>query len=82
MKNTLLVLSLGLCTFLALWFWLNPPQKRRILILLRLPGKKGFQWQTISQFSRPIPEGFERINLWPAELYDAMAIPKLKTNKF
>jgi len=28
------------------------------------------------QFSQSIPEGFERINLWPAELFDGIAIPK------
>lgn len=28
------------------------------------------------QFSQPIPEGFERINHWPAELFDYIAIPK------
>ncbi len=30
------------------------------------------------QFSQPIPEGFERINLWPVQLFDKMAIPKPK----
>ncbi len=30
------------------------------------------------QFAQPIPEGFERINLWPVELFDKMAIPKPK----
>lgn len=28
------------------------------------------------QFSQAIPEGFERINSWPAELFDFIAIPK------
>jgi hypothetical protein len=32
--------------------------------------------QAYVQFTQPVPEGFERINLWPAQLYDAMAIPK------
>jgi len=32
--------------------------------------------QAYVQFSQPIPEGFERIKLWPAELFDYMAIPK------
>ena len=34
--------------------------------------------QAYVQFSQPIPEGFERINSWPAELFDFMAIPKPK----
>lgn len=28
------------------------------------------------QFNQSVPEGFERINSWPAELFDKMAIPK------
>lgn len=32
--------------------------------------------QAYVQFSQAIPDGFERINLWPAELFDYMAIPK------
>ncbi len=28
------------------------------------------------QFSQSVPEGFERINLWPAQLFDEIAIPK------
>jgi hypothetical protein len=28
------------------------------------------------QFSQSVPEGFERINLWPVQLFDQMAIPK------
>jgi hypothetical protein len=32
--------------------------------------------QAYVQFSQPVPEGFERINLWPAQLFDAIAIPK------
>jgi hypothetical protein len=32
--------------------------------------------QAYVQFTQPVPEGFERINLWPVQLYDAIAIPK------
>ena len=32
--------------------------------------------QAYVQFRQSIPEGFERINLWPAQLFDDMAIPK------
>jgi hypothetical protein len=32
--------------------------------------------QAYVQFSQPIPEGFERISLWPDQLFDCMAIPK------
>ncbi len=32
--------------------------------------------QAYVQFSQPVPEGFERINLWPTELFDFIAIPK------
>lgn len=32
--------------------------------------------QAYVQFSQPVPEGFERINLWPDQLFDFMAIPK------
>jgi hypothetical protein len=28
------------------------------------------------QFSQSVPDGFERTNRWPVELFDAMAIPK------
>jgi len=31
--------------------------------------------QAYVQFSQPIPEGFERINLWPEKLFDCIAIP-------
>jgi len=31
--------------------------------------------QAYVQFSQSVPEGFERINLWPAELFDYIAIP-------
>lgn len=31
--------------------------------------------QAYVQFKQPIPEGFERINLWPVQLFDDMAIP-------
>jgi hypothetical protein len=27
------------------------------------------------QFAQPIPDGFERIKLWPDQLFDMMAIP-------
>ena len=30
------------------------------------------------QFAQSIPEGFQRINLWPVQLFDDMAIPKPK----
>ena len=33
--------------------------------------------QAYVQFSRSISEGFERINLWPTQLFDRMAIPKV-----
>jgi hypothetical protein len=32
--------------------------------------------QAYVQFTQSVPEGFERINLWPAQLFDAIAIPK------
>lgn len=32
--------------------------------------------QAYVQFSQPVTEGFERINLWPDQLFDFMAIPK------
>jgi uncharacterized protein (TIGR02145 family) len=32
--------------------------------------------QAYVQFTQQVPEGFERINLWPAQLFDEMAIPK------
>jgi hypothetical protein len=32
--------------------------------------------QAYVQFSQPVPEGFERIKLWPEQLFDLMAIPK------
>jgi hypothetical protein len=32
------------------------------------------------QFTQPVPEGFERINLWPAQLFDEIAIPKPHAN--
>jgi len=35
--------------------------------------------QAYVQFKQPVPEGFERINLWPVELFDGMAIPKPET---
>jgi len=28
------------------------------------------------QFKQPVPQGFERLALWPAELYDQIAPPK------
>ena len=34
--------------------------------------------QAYVQFKQPFPEGFERINLWPVQLFDEMAIPKPK----
>ena len=38
--------------------------------------------QAYVQFKQTVPEGFERINLWPVQLYDALAIPKPGTGKF
>jgi len=38
--------------------------------------------QAYVQFKQPIPEGFERINLWPVQLFDKMAIPKPEIKKF
>jgi len=32
--------------------------------------------QAYVQFTQSVPEGFERINLWPAQLFDCIAIPK------
>jgi hypothetical protein len=32
--------------------------------------------QAYVQFAQPVPQGFERINLWPAQLFDEMEIPK------
>ena len=32
--------------------------------------------QAYVQFTQQVPEGFERINIWPAELFDYIAIPK------
>jgi len=32
--------------------------------------------QAYVQFTQPTPVGFERINLWPVELFDKIAIPK------
>ena len=37
--------------------------------------------QAYVQFSQPVPEGFERINLWPAQLFDFIAIPKPEAKK-
>jgi len=34
--------------------------------------------QAYVQFTQPVPEGFERINLWPTQLFDFIAIPKPK----
>ena len=38
--------------------------------------------QAYVQFKQTVPEGFGRINLWPVQLYDLMAIPKPATGKF
>ena len=35
--------------------------------------------QAYVQFKQTVPSGFERINLWPFQLYEAMAIPKPET---
>ena len=35
--------------------------------------------QAYVQFKQPVPEGFERINLWPAQLFDGTAIPEPET---
>lgn len=32
--------------------------------------------QSYVQFSQLVPDGFERINLWPVQLFDCIAIPK------
>ncbi len=37
--------------------------------------------QAYVQFSQSIPEGFERINLWPAQLFDCIAIPNPEVGK-
>jgi len=34
--------------------------------------------QAYVQFSQTIPEGFERINLWPVHLFDQIAVPNIK----
>jgi len=34
--------------------------------------------QAYVQFTQPVPEGFERISLWPVQLFDAIAIPNLR----
>jgi hypothetical protein len=36
--------------------------------------------QAYVQFKKSLPEGFERINLWPAQLFDEIAIPMAKVN--
>ena len=38
--------------------------------------------QAYVQFSQSVPEGFERINLWPVQLFDCIAIPKPDVKKF
>jgi hypothetical protein len=38
--------------------------------------------QAYVQFKQPVPEGIERINLWPAELFNEIAIPKPEAEKF
>ena len=37
--------------------------------------------QAYVQFKQSVPEGFERINLWPVQLFDAIAIPKPLSKK-
>ncbi len=37
--------------------------------------------QAYVQFAQSVPEGFERIGLWPAELFDCIAIPNPKKRK-
>ena len=37
--------------------------------------------QAYVQFSQSIPEGFERINLWPVKLFDCIAIPGPEARK-
>jgi hypothetical protein len=37
--------------------------------------------QAYVQFAQSVPEGFERIGLWPAELFDRIAIPNPKKGK-
>ena len=32
--------------------------------------------QAYVQFKQPMPKGFERLALWPVELYDRIALPK------
>lgn len=34
--------------------------------------------QAYVQFKQTVPEGIERINLWPTKLFDAIAIPRIK----
>ena len=36
--------------------------------------------QAYVQFKQPMPEGFERLGLWPAELFSQMAPPRSPTN--
>jgi hypothetical protein len=36
---------------------------------------KGKVWAYV-QFKQPVPQGLERLALWPAELYDQIAPPK------
>jgi hypothetical protein len=38
--------------------------------------------QAYVQFKQSVPEGIERINLWPAELFNEIAIPKPEPKKF
>ena len=38
--------------------------------------------QAYVQFKQTVPEGFERVNLWPVQLFDKMAIPMPETKKF
>ena len=37
--------------------------------------------QSYVQFSQPVPEGFERINLWPVQLFDCITIPNPEVKK-
>jgi len=37
--------------------------------------------QAYVQFSQSVPDGFERINLWPTELFDCITIPKPEVKK-
>jgi len=47
----------------------NPPHKHP-------HGPAARAARCAAQFKQPVPQGFERLSLWPAELYDQVAPPK------